>query len=73
MGLEDFFRLFRFLIFSVHFNRFEMDSHMGICPEVLLQFCFNVSSMLMRLIKRKRTRQADVHFYRNLVSDATGT
>lgn len=27
----------------------------------------------MRLIKRKRTRHTDVHFYRNLVSDATGT
>ena len=34
------FQLFRFLIFSVHFYRFEMDSHMGICTEVLLQFCF---------------------------------
>lgn len=67
------FQLFRFLIFSVHFNRFEMDSHMGICAEVLLQFCFYMSSMLMRLIKRKRTRHADMHFYRNLVSDATGT
>lgn len=32
------FQLFRFLIFSVHFYRFEMDSHMGICTEVLLQF-----------------------------------
>ena len=32
-----------------------MDSHMGICAEVLLQFCFYMSSMLMRLIKRKRT------------------
>ena len=50
-----------------------MDSHMGICAEVLLQFCFYMSSMLMRLIKRKRTRHADMHFYRNLVSDATGT
>ena len=67
------FQLFRFLIFSVHFYRFEMDSHMGICTEVLLQFCFYVSSMLMRLIKRERTRHADVHLYRNLVSDATGT
>ena len=28
-----FFQLFRFLIFSVHFNRFEMDSHKGICAE----------------------------------------
>ncbi len=67
------FQLFRFLIFSIHFNRFEMDSHMGICTEVLLQFCFYMSSMLMCLIKRKRTRHTDVHFYRNLVSDATGT
>jgi len=67
------FQLFRFLIFSVHFYRFEMDSHMGICTEVLLQFCFYMSSMLMCLIKRERTRHADVHFYRNLVSDATGT
>jgi TonB family protein len=67
------FQLFRFLIFSVHFYRFEMDSHMGICTEVLLQFCFYMSSMLMCLIKRKRTRHADVHLYRNLVSDATGT
>ena len=67
------FQLFRFLIFSVHFYRFEMDSHMGICTEVLLQFYFYMSSMLMRLIKRKRTRHTDVHFYRNLVSDATGT
>ena len=46
---------------------------MGICAEVLLQFCFDMSSMFMRLIKRKRTRHADMHFYRNLVSDATGT
>ena len=50
------FQLFRFLIFSIHFYRFEMDSHMGICTEVLLQFYFYMSSMLMRLIKRKRTR-----------------
>lgn len=50
-----------------------MDSHMGICTEVLLQFCFYMSSMLMCLIKRERTRHADMHFYRNLVSDATGT
>ena len=34
------FQLFRFLIFSIHFYRFEMDSHMGICTEMLLQFCF---------------------------------
>lgn len=67
------FQLFRFLIFSVHFYRFEMDSHMGICAEVLLQFCFYMSSMFMRLIERERTRHADMHFYRNLVSDATGT
>ena len=67
------FQLFRFLIFSVHFNRFEMDSHMGICAEVLLQSSFDMSSMFMRLIKRERTRHADVHLYRNLVSDATGT
>ena len=50
-----------------------MDSHMGICAKVLLQFCFYMSSMFMRLIKRERTRHADVHLYRNLVSDATGT
>ena len=48
------FQLFRFLIFSVDFYRFEMDSHMGICAEVLLQFYFYMSSMLMRLIKRKK-------------------
>ena len=50
-----------------------MDSHMGICTEVLLQFCFYMGSMLMCLIKRERTRHADVHFYRNPVSYATGT
>ena len=50
-----------------------MDSHMGICAEVLLQFCFYMSSMLMRLIKRKRARHAYMHLDGNLVSDATGT
>ena len=50
-----------------------MDSHMGICAEVLFQSSFDMGSMLMSLIKRERTRHADVHLYRNLVSDATGT
>ena len=50
-----------------------MDSHMGICPKVLFQSSFDMGSMLMCLIKRERTRHADVHLYRNLISDATGT